>query len=74
MWVMKVRDLPWEVRQNRAKECAQIIAEKGDVLQFGGGKRGEAGKAFNALAEGLASAAFSPGGVKFGGLHFETTT
>lgn len=59
--------------QARAGECGQIVAEKGDVLQFGGGKKGEAGKAFNALAEGLACLAFCPGGVTFCGLHFEAT-
>lgn len=56
----------------RAKRCGQYIAEKGDVLQFGG-KKGQAAQAFNALAEGLACLAFAPGGVTFCGLHFEAT-
>ena len=33
----------------------------------------ETAAAFNALAEGLACLAFSPGGVTFYGLHFEAT-
>lgn len=35
--------------------CAQEIAERGDVLQFGSKRRGEAARAFNALARGIAA-------------------
>jgi len=55
----------------RARELAQVVAEKGDVLQFKSKKRGETAKAFDALAEGLAILSFAPGGVRFSGVHFE---
>jgi len=68
LWIEKVRHYSDAQRTERAGLCAQVIAEKGDVLQYGG--KG-AGKAFNALAEGLACLAFAPGGVKFAGMHWE---
>lgn len=49
-------------------KLSQILAEKGDVLQFGGPGCAEA---FNALAEGIARLAYVPGGVCFCGLRFE---
>lgn len=49
-------------------KLSQILAEKGDVLQFGGKGCAEA---FNALAEGIARMAYVPGGVCFCGLRFE---
>lgn len=49
-------------------KLSQILAEKGDVLQFGGKGCAEA---FNALAEGIARLAYVPGGVCFCGLRFE---
>lgn len=63
--------MPWDVIQQRAAECAQAIAEKGDVLQFGGGRRGDAALAMSALIDGLAYLAFAPGGVRVFGVHFE---
>jgi hypothetical protein len=54
----------------RREALAFYIGAHGDVLQYGGGKRGEAAKAFNVLAEGLALLSFCPGGVKFAGMHF----
>ncbi len=54
----------------RAKEIGQLIAEKGDILQFGGGKEGESGHLFNELAQGIAILSFSPGGVICFGQHW----
>lgn len=71
LWIAKVRGYTEEQRLERACECAQVIAEKGDVLQFRSKRKGESAAAFNALAEGLACAAFQPGGVRFASLHFE---
>lgn len=71
LWIEKVRSYSEEVRLERARECGQVIAEKGDVLQFKSKKKGESAKAFNALAEGLACAAYQPGGITFAGMHFE---
>lgn len=71
LWIAEFRKLTEDERIAIAKTCSQVIAEKGDVLQFGGGKKGEAANAFNALAKGLAVMAFVPGGVTAFGLHFE---
>lgn len=70
IWVMELKKLPWPAIEKIAHESAQVVAEKGDVLQFGG-KKGEAAKAFNALAKGLAALSFCPGGVTFLGDHYE---
>ena len=64
----ELKRLPWSDVAHIAGECSQTIAEKGDVLQFGG-KGGAA--AFNALARGLAALSFAPGGVNFLGDHYE---
>jgi hypothetical protein len=71
LWVMDLRRLPWPEIEKIAHESAQIVAEKGDVLQFGSKKKGEAAAAFNALAKGLAALSFCPGGVTFLGDHYE---
>jgi hypothetical protein len=59
----------WHIEQ--AREISKLIAEQGDVLQYGGGKRGQAGSLMAKLCEGLAVLAFMPGGVTFAGQHFE---
>jgi len=71
LWIDRLKRQPWSYIERRAKECAQTVAEKGDIIQFGSKKKGETAKAFNALAEGIACLAFAPGGVKFAGMHFE---
>ncbi len=71
LWQERLRAISWEVLQERAREAADMIASKGDVLQFGGGKKGEAAQAFNRCAEAITILSFLPGGVTFAGLHFE---
>lgn len=71
LWIEELRRMPWEYIQRRAKECANVVAEKGDVIQFRGGKKGESAEAFNRLAEGIACLAFAPGGVWLFGEHWE---
>jgi hypothetical protein len=76
LWIAEVSGWSTERRLATARECADVVASKGDVLQFGG-KRGEAAEAFNALARGLACCAYQPGGITFMGDHYEaeeTTT
>lgn len=77
MWIDHLRHLPGPgqleaVRLAWAKNAADQVAHRGDVLQYGG-KRGEAAEVFNHLAKGLAAAAFQPGGVTFAGEHWEVT-
>lgn len=73
LWMHELRDCTEEQVIARAKGCAQVIAEKGDALQFkakSASSRKSTAHAFNRLAEGLACAAYQPGGVTFAGLHW----
>ena len=72
LWIDDIRDLTDEQRIARAKRCGAAVAERGDVLQFGSSKPGKAAEVFNALAEGLACAAYQPGGITFAGRHWCT--
>jgi hypothetical protein len=65
--ILLMRDWRPSQRINEAHWASGVIAAKGDVLQYGG--KGAAG-AFNALARGLAAAAYQPGGVTFAGRHW----
>lgn len=71
LWIAELRKLTPEQRIALARECGDIVAAKGDVIQFRSKKPGETAKAFNALAKGIAALAFSPGGVTFLGDHYE---
>lgn len=66
--ILEMRDLTPHQRAAIARSAVDAIAHKGDALQYGG-KRGEAANAFNALARGLAAAAYQPGGIDFAGRH-----
>jgi hypothetical protein len=72
LWIMEMRAMPAALRITTAQGLAQIVAEKSDVLMFGGGEKGEVREIFNALARGLAALSFQPGGVRFGSMHWET--
>lgn len=72
---LKIEELerwPEPISLEKAKpelsRIAHLLAEKGDVLLFGG--QG-AGKIVSDLCWALAVLAFAPGGVTFLGLHFE---
>lgn len=71
LWIIEVRGYEQSVREERARICAQHIAEHGDVILFRSKRKGETAEAFNRLAEGLACLAFAPGGVKAFGQHWE---
>ncbi len=53
------------------EDWIETIANRGDVLQFNGGKKGEAAGLFNKLASAVACMAFVPGGVEIFGRKFE---
>lgn len=54
-----------------ARECAQTIASKGDVIQFRSARRGETAAAFADLARGLAAMCLvRPEGVRFLGVQW----
>lgn len=60
--ILESLGLSWDEKLSRARQCADIIAEHGDVILFRG--KGTA-DAFNKLARGIALLSFAPGGVKF---------
>lgn len=70
LWIWELRVYTDKQRAARGNRCAGIVAEQGDILQFGSSKAGKVAGAFNALAEGLACAAYVPGGVTFAGRHW----
>lgn len=61
---------PSDSDRERARSASRLIAEKGDVLQYGG-RKGEAAELFNVLADALAVLAFCPGGVEFCGTRYQ---
>ncbi len=73
LYAIELAKLPLAEVLRIAAECGQVVAEKGDVVQFQGGKKGESAAAFNALAKGIACLSFAPGGVTTFGMHFENT-
>lgn len=75
LWMLEIKQRGRAAWWSRIEANRDIwmnnIAERGDVLQYGGGKKGEVAKLFNELAEALAHMAFMPGGVRFGESHWE---
>jgi hypothetical protein len=72
LWIHEVAKLTQAERLAAARECGQMIAEHGDDIIYLSPRKGETARAFNALARGLACAAYQPGGVWFMGTHFCT--
>lgn len=70
LWIWDLRGLTDDQRAARARRCSAMVAERGDVLMFGSKSRGKAAEVFNALAEGIACAAYLPGGIDFAGRHW----
>jgi hypothetical protein len=76
LWILELTALPEVERDARIRTWARVGADeggsKGDVLQYGSKRRGEAAAVFNHLARGLAAAAYQPGGVTWAGQHWCT--
>lgn len=72
LWMLDLYYRTPEQRCAIARRCSQVLAERADNLMFGNKKKGETAQVFNALAEGLAVAAYQPGGVTFAGRHWCT--
>ena len=72
-----MKQQPWDAVQQRFTEITKtlpdLLGSQGDVLLFGGGKKGEAADMFNKMAEGIALMSFLPGGVRVFGVHWDTT-
>lgn len=52
-------------------EFGEVLAAKGDILLFGGGKKGEQADLFNRTAHAISVLAFVPGGITIFGEHWE---
>ncbi len=55
----------------KAKATSEILGERGDILLFGGGKKGECADQFNRTAHAIAVLAFAPGGITIFGIRFD---
>jgi len=71
LWIEELKDREWEYIMKRARECSQVIAEKGDIILYKSKKPGGSAEAFNRMAEGVACLAFCLGGVTLFGQHWE---
>lgn len=84
LWIDQLAGTTFDQRAARAHRCAQIVGAHGDAIiylvptkgpvkvdEHGVRRNVSTAYAFNALAEGVACAAFQPGGIKCFGLHFE---
>lgn len=75
LWIAEIRQrhtaADWPVLQDRARECGDVVASRGDNVLYASKKNGESAAAFNRLAEGVAIGAFVPGGITVFGQHFE---
>jgi hypothetical protein len=68
---LKERGGPSQEDWAKAREFSSVLGERGDVLLFGGGKKGESADLFNRTAAAIAVLSFCPGGVSLFGSHFE---
>ncbi len=74
VWIERLRELPFETVLERARTCGELVAgPAGADILYRSKAAGGTATAFNALAEGVACLAFSPGGVRIFGLHFEAS-
>jgi len=71
LWAAELAKAPLRQLLAGGPALARVIAESGDVLQFGGAREGRVAEAFNALARSLAILSFVPDGVRFCGLRIK---
>lgn len=70
MAILKEYGEPTDRHWEEARDFADVLGEKGDVLLFGG-KKGEAASLANTLAQAIAVMSFLPGGIRVFGQRFE---
>ena len=75
IWIAKLKKQPLDEIQKRiaekSKDLPGLLGGKGEIMLFGGGKKGEAAEMFNQTAEAVALLSFLPGGISVFG-HWET--
>ena len=69
--MMEGRGGPSEEDRARAQQSSDMLGEHGDILLYGGGRKGECADLFNRTAHAIAVLAFVPGGVELFGQRFE---
>ncbi len=65
----EIKPVPSDYEDIR-KRLPKLLGEKGDVLLYGGGKKGEAAYIFNEVARAIALLSFLPGGITIFGSHY----
>ena len=68
---LKAKGGPDAEDYKRATEFSSVLGERGDILLFGGGKKGECADMFDKCAFSVSVLSFCPGGVTVFGSHFE---
>lgn len=74
LWINKIKEAggPTPADLKEAQELSSVLGEKGDILLFGGGKKGEAADQFNKTAKAIAILAIiCPGGIEIFDSHWE---
>lgn len=69
---LRERGGPTIAEWSRIAEFANALAEKADVMLFGGCKKGEAADLFNKTCKAVAILSFVPGGITLMGEHYES--
>jgi hypothetical protein len=72
LFILELRTSTVGDRLILAGHCGQQVASHGDDILYRSAKPGRSARAVTALAKGLACAAYQPGGVQFGHLHWCT--
>lgn len=73
LWMDELHRIPDvyrdQVVQDWADQAVDVAACEGDVLMYGD-RKGDAARAFNHVARGIAALAYAPGGVLYAGQHW----
>ena len=73
LWQNDLKKLPWSEVDIQLSGTAKLLGSRGDLLLFGGGKKGEVAALFNKVAKSIAIMSFWPGGITLFGQHWEDT-
>lgn len=68
---LKATGGPNKFQWDWTRDFADVLGERGDILQFAEGRKGETATLFVQFVHALAILSFLPGGVEFAGIHFE---
>jgi len=74
LWIMSLKEKggPTNADFNESKEAGELLAHKGDILLYKGGKKGETANIFNKTAKAIAVLSFCPGGITIFNQHYES--